>query len=177
MSYHTSFDGDIEITPPLPWRVIRNSAYYRESTAYRRHCPVTFETQERTEDTPDGPLRRIAAVGLLINNDSCRADDVVAAFEQIARVHGEHYRFVGYFEAHGERADDLWRIRIDGNRVVRSWPRIVWPDDPEFIGALSRQLHLILHSAAPVPAEWGAHEFNELATSVARSITDPAQKG
>jgi len=177
MSYHTHFDGDIQIVPPLTWREIRNSPYFNESTAYRRHCPVTFETQSVVEDTTTGPLRRITAVGILINNDETRADDVVKAFGEIAKTHGEAHRFVGSFEAGGEQAGDLWRIKIEGTEVTRVWPAIVWPDDPDLIGHLAKELAYMVPTTLEAGfVHWGAGEFNGFATDIIRSITGPAQK-
>lgn len=128
MGYYTRHEGEITITPPLPWRDIKDSPFVDANQA-DKHCKLRLV--EETVETDDGTLTRKQAVAVTCTwTGQTKAYRIEEHLQELIDLHGKDRTFSGYIEAEGEDAGDLWRLAVVGGRAVRIEPRIVWPEIP-----------------------------------------------
>jgi hypothetical protein len=128
MGYYTSFEGEITITPPLPWRDIKDSPFV-DAEQGDKDCKLRLV--EDTVETDDGTLTRKQAVAVTCTwSGQVKAYRIVEHLQELVDRHGKGRSFIGYIEAEGEDAGDLWRLAVVGGRAVKIQPQIVWPEIP-----------------------------------------------
>lgn len=126
MSYDTSIDGHLAITPPLTWAEIRTSP---APTKQNGDYDVSLDVTEETIDTDDGQTIRKTAARLIPGwSGSGTFYNLIEHVQAVVDAHPAH-EFTGHFECDGDEPGDLWRVVIRDRKAVRVEPRIVWPDD------------------------------------------------
>lgn len=132
MGYYTRFDGEIVITPPLPWSEVKDSPFVKagEYGEVDRDCKLRLV--EETVETDEGTLIRKQAVAVVCTyTGQTKAYSIVEHLQELLDLHGEGRTFTGYLSAEGEESADLWRLAVENGRAAKIQPRIVWPDGSE----------------------------------------------
>jgi hypothetical protein len=130
MGYVTRFNGEITITPPIPWGQIKDSPFLPDA-AKTGGKDIMFRIDQVERDTDDGTLIVRSAVALVSTwDDEARGYNIVEHVQQVVDAHPGH-EFGGRLDCYGEETGDLWRLEVRGRRAVRVEPRIVWPDGSE----------------------------------------------
>jgi hypothetical protein len=132
MGYTTSFQGEIEIRPPIPWGLIQDSPFLPEKAKdHRNGRDLMFRITEEAVDTDDGRLYRRSAAALVSTwEDEARGYDIVKHLQEAIDAFPDR-EFVGRLDCEGEEAADIWRLEVHDRRAVEVRPRIVWPNGDE----------------------------------------------
>jgi hypothetical protein len=125
MGYAARWTGQISITPPLSWAEIR-------STRSPGLQDVKLRLDEQVEETPIGQNRIVMADAIVpITGGYYNGYAIEEQIQAVIDAHPSH-EFTGIIEARPEDPDGTpWRYAVQGRRVVRQVPRLVWPDDSE----------------------------------------------
>jgi hypothetical protein len=134
MSNPTHITGRITITPPLPWKEIKDSPYLKANTREQRrynYPDALLEVDERTVQTDEGELVRREAVAVIPDEGAdASARTLIQDLQAIIDANPGH-EFTGRFDCEGEENADIWRAVIRNRRVVRVSAMIVWPEGSE----------------------------------------------
>jgi Family of unknown function (DUF6205) len=132
MSNPTHITGRITITPPLPWKQVKDSPYLKANARAQRLWPdALLEVVEATVQTDDGELTRREAVAIIPDEGAeTSARTLISDVQAIIDANPEH-EFTGRFNCEGEENSDIWRAVIRDRRVARVNAMIVWPEGSE----------------------------------------------
>lgn len=134
MGYYSDWDGEITITPPIPWKDIKDSVWLPGSvknySAGYANRDICFRINSEFVETEDGTLTRKEAVAVEVAYpDHGKNYHVVENLQDILDAHPGH-QFTGYLEAVGEDGE-RWRVVITSKRAALSIaPEVVWPEVP-----------------------------------------------
>ncbi len=125
------YDGRIDIDPPLPWSLIKDSPSYARA-GFNSDVRLVIEQDEI--DTEDGfTIKRRAVAIVPASEDSFKGYDMVAhvqAVVDLAREGGHDAKFSGYIEAVSEEGD-RWRIAVVHGQAREFLPTLTWPAECE----------------------------------------------
>lgn len=133
MSYETSVEGYLTITPPLNGREIREFDDMMPTIGRWDQMALRLDIVNDEVETDEGTLtKRTAEHVYPWKEDSFRASDFAQHVRQVVDHFGVTHDFNGEFEGHGEDFDDIWRIYVwrDGggkHRVTKIKAVITWP--------------------------------------------------
>jgi len=129
MGYTTTFDGEITISPAIPWGDIKDSPFLPENaTADRNGRDLKFRIVEEPVDTPDGRLYRRSAVALVTTwEDEARGYSIVEHLQEAVDAFPGH-TFGGRMDCRGAVSPDMWRLEVHNRKAVKVVPTITWPD-------------------------------------------------
>lgn len=131
MGYVTTFNGEIEIHPPIPWANIKDSPFLPDRARTNRGKDIMFRVEQIERETPDGTLTVRTAVALVPTwEDEARGYDIVDHVQQVVDAYPGH-EFTSRLDCAGEETGDLWRLEVHDRQAVKVTPRIVWPDGSE----------------------------------------------
>lgn len=140
MSYKVSYDGIIDIDPPLTYTELKQKLpkdkAFPNRPAYSLleiaetgvdPYPLYVRIDEKRVDDPDGVFIKMTGIRIEPVMPDYEASDKAQLFlSKIAEMFPDHM-FGGYIECTGEDGK-LWRLRIDDGEVRRIDPQIVWPE-------------------------------------------------
>ncbi len=127
MGYYTRFTEEIEITPPLTWKQIKNSPFLIEKGYGSRD--IKFRLESSRVETDYGWTMRTDAVAVIpVTEEEMKGYDIEKHLQELIDAFPEH-TFSGFFECKGEETGDLWRLKVKDGKAVRVEPSIVWPED------------------------------------------------
>lgn len=130
MGYETNFTGEIEITPPIPWKYIRESVFLElNARTSRSGRNITFRLDERVIQTDDGTLIHKEAVALVPTWYNY-AGEIVAHVQEVVDAFPEH-QFRGRIDAEGEEQGDVWRLKVVNRVAIKFTPELKWPAESE----------------------------------------------
>lgn len=134
MGSFANITGRIEITPPIPWKELSDSPYYRAFRDRTYPHGLLFDVVETTEDTDEGVLIRREAVAVIpFDSGELRGDDISDVLSAIAAKHGPGRTFTGRIEVwwpDHEFSTLRYKIVGDDHHVVEYSPQVVWPPEP-----------------------------------------------
>jgi hypothetical protein len=137
MGYITDFQGEITITPPIPWGQIKDSPWI-PGTARDRDEDVMFRLSEMATESPDGLVVHMSAVAIASTwDEEARGYSIVEHLQRAVDAYPDH-EFSGYISAEGEECADFWRLAVVDRRAVKIKPVITWPGESD--PALTRAL-------------------------------------
>ncbi len=124
-AYDSHFTGQITITPPLTWAEIR-------SPRQPGLQDVRLLLDETVADTDTGRSTVITATAIApLEIHYYNGYAIEEEIQAVIDAHPSH-EFTGMIEARPQDPDGTpWRYVVQGRRVVRQEPRLVWPDDSE----------------------------------------------
>lgn len=132
MSYETTFEGEIEISPPIKWGSIRESLFLPENAGALRgimgRC-IMFRIAETPVETGDGTLIRKEAVALVPSFNNY-AGKIVEHLQEVVNTFPDH-EFLGRIDAAGEENADMWRLKVVNRVATKFVPELVWPEESE----------------------------------------------
>jgi hypothetical protein len=127
MGTYSRFTGRIEIDPPLPWGLIKDSPSYPGSN-FRSDVRLVIEQNEI--DTEEGVTIRRRAVAIEpATEDSTKGYYTTQHVQAIVDLAGLR-TFRGYIEAISEEGD-RWRVKVAGGIAIEVVPTITWPDEDQ----------------------------------------------
>jgi hypothetical protein len=127
MSTPSRYDGRIDIDPPLPWGLIKDSPSYPGAGL---DADVKLVIEEHETDTDDGVIIRRRAVAIVPATDgSFKGYRMVEHIQAIIDAAGPR-TFRGYIEAVSEEGD-RWRIAVVDGRAQEFLPTLTWPAECE----------------------------------------------
>lgn len=131
MSYTTSFDGSIDITPPIPWGKIKDSPFLPVNAKGREGRDLMFTLTQYERHTDEGVLLVTQADSLVSTwSDEARGYSIVKHLQEVVDLFPDH-EFTGRIDAQGEDAGDMWRLKVVERQATKFEPKIVWPRDSE----------------------------------------------
>lgn len=123
MGYESRWTGEIRIEPPLGWAEIR-------SPRQPGLQDVTLRLDERMVDTPTGQIRTVTADAITpISGSPYNGYAIEEEIQAVIDAHPSH-KFTGFIHAAGPE-NNQWRYVVQGRRVVRQEPRLVWSGDEQ----------------------------------------------
>lgn len=128
MGYYSRMDGRIDIDPPLPWMLFKDSPARRGNPRFDSDVALVVEVE--AIETEDGVLTKQRAVAVEpTTGDSIKHYYPVEHLQAVVEL-APGRRFTGHLEAVGEDGEH-WRVKvIDGvAREIR--PVMAWPEDGE----------------------------------------------
>ena len=166
MSYDSHFVGQITITPPLNWAEIRSA---RQPGLQ----DVRLVLDETVTDTDSGQTSTIHGIAIAPLDIYYYAGiHIEAEVQAVIDAHPSH-DFAGSIEAcPGDPHGTPWRYTVQGRRVVRQQPQIVWPDDPEILDRACREARRMLGGL--MPGDLGNKLADEVATNIVNAVLLPA---
>lgn len=132
MGYRTRYNGEIAISPPIPWGLVKDSVFANQGydTPRSDERDVKFRITEETVETDEGTLIRRQAVAIVPSReDEPRDNGTEHHVQEIIGQFGDARTFTGRIDAEGEEAGDIWRVEIRDGQAVRVGVRLVWPED------------------------------------------------
>lgn len=127
MGYNTSVNGEIIITPPIPWKRVKDGPF---TDTGREHRDVILRMrEEEIENGDDTIIRRTADAVVPAWEDSYRAYYIVEHLQELVDLYGEGREFTGRLHCEGEENLDVWRVYVRDGRAVRVDPVVTWPDE------------------------------------------------
>jgi hypothetical protein len=130
MGYYTRYTGRIDIDPPLPWHLIKDSPALPESTI---NTDIKLVIERDEVETEEGTLVRRYAVAIIPSHeDAFRGYDMVKDVQAVvnrARA-AAVTTFTGRIDAVGEDGE-RWRIKVVDGQVGEFQPVLVWPPESE----------------------------------------------
>jgi hypothetical protein len=133
MGYETRVTGMINIEPPLPYGQIKASPF----RVHNRDTVLAFEEDHRVEDTDEGTLSKVTAVGIRARDESLdKHYGVDIELTKIVEAYPGH-RFTGELVICGVEPGDISRLRVEYgagpgrgmvNKVVKEKATLTWPD-------------------------------------------------
>ena len=129
MGYYSDWEGEITITPPIPWKDIKDS-HFRPTPAYQSQVNLQFSVTEEAKELEEGTFYRKVATAVVVSHPSESKNYYVTQnLQEILNAHPGH-QFTGYFEAVGEDGE-RWRVVITSDRIATEIkPELVWPEVP-----------------------------------------------
>ncbi len=134
MGYYSDWEGEITITPPIPWKDIKDSVWLPEKvrnySGNYENRDLCFRTDGEVVETDQGTLIKKEAVAVVVAYaEHGKNYHVVENLQDILNAHPDHH-FTGFFEALGEDGE-RWRVVITSKRQALSIaPELVWPEVP-----------------------------------------------
>ena len=127
MGYYSRMTGRIDINPPLPWALFKDSPALR-GRAGGLGTDVALVVETETFDTEDGVLtkRRAVAVEAAVG-DSTKNYFVVEHLQAVIDL-APGRTFTGYLECVGEDGD-VWRVKVVNGEAREIKPIMTWPDE------------------------------------------------
>lgn len=132
MGYHSRLNGEITISPPIPWGELQGSSPFVCTSDQNEWDRLTWlRLVEDTVETDDGTLIRKQAIAVRPSEaDELRVYDLDREVQEVIDAHPGH-TFDGVMVVTGEQSPDIWRVRIIDGHAVKERPRIIWPDGTE----------------------------------------------
>lgn len=124
MGYYTTFDGRIEIDPPLTWEEIRETPWADAEGFPELRIEVEEETV--TTEVGEATLKKGVAV-VPAQEDPYKGYSILSTLKEILAAFPDH-AFSGEIRAEGEEAGDIWRMRIVNGKAIREDAQVTWPD-------------------------------------------------
>jgi hypothetical protein len=131
MGYYTVFTGQIDITPEVPWGLIKDSDFVlNEEDPYSYiESDVRFYVREEASETFGGAFIKKSSSAIVPTwEDECRGRYILEHVQKIIELLGPFYFYSGYISAEGEDTGDMWRIYVINGKATKIVPEIVWPD-------------------------------------------------
>lgn len=132
MGYITRAYGQIQITPPIPWIVIKGTKWMPDGNPNIDVVFVLDETEHVTE-TEFGTTTVVIKQAIAVeqrHEDEPRNYNIVEHLQELIDCYPGH-EFAGRLDCEGDETGDLWRLEVHNRRAVKVTPRIVWPDGSE----------------------------------------------
>lgn len=169
MGYRTRYEGELTIDPPLRYLEIRESTFAKGYRGYPGRG-VTLKVHEERTETDDGPRVKVTAATVTIEGDELDHGDIMGQLKVLARRYSPDlgHRITGTLHCRHEHPDveTPFRVVVDEHGPREVWPALVWPDDPEAIGVLTRWL--AVHRVDCT--KFGAHEAAGVAADLVREL-------
>lgn len=130
MGYEARYTGSIEISPPLPWNLIKDHPVLpRYGSGYgNRDVRLVVETEQF--DTDEGVLTKRRAVAVEpAMEDRFKGYDMQAHLQEVVDI-APGRTFTGRIDATGEDGSQ-WRFKVVDGTVQRFEPVLVWPEGAE----------------------------------------------
>jgi len=132
MGYYARYTGSIEISPPLPWNLIKDhpalpAGIYGGSFGDR---DVRLVVETELIDTEDGVLSKQRAVSVEpITEDAFKGYEMQAHLQEVVDA-APGRTFTGHIDATGEDGQK-WRFKVVDGTVQRFEPVLTWPEGAE----------------------------------------------
>ena len=125
MGYRARFSGEITVTPPLSWEIIKYPTRVRRGLQDLR-----IRLHEEVTDTAEGQYKVITgiAVAPAVAGEAYAGYDMVDELQALVDAYGKSHQFSGHIEAIGDEGDQ-WRLMVRDGKAVQVYPRVVWPDE------------------------------------------------
>jgi uncharacterized protein DUF6205 len=135
MGYYARYTGSIEISPPLPWNLIKDHPALPADPTYRgsatggdRDVRLVVETE--LIDTEDGTLTKKRAVAVEpATDDAFKGYEMQAHLQEVVDA-APGRTFTGHIDATGDDGQQ-WRFKVVDGTVRRFEPVLVWPEGAE----------------------------------------------
>lgn len=129
MGYYSNWEGEITITPPIPWKDIKDSVF-RPTPEYQNQVNLQFFVTEEAKELEEGTFYRKVATAVLVSHPSESKNYYVKEnLQAILDIHPDH-QFIGHLEAVGEDGE-RWRVAVSSDRkAMEIRPELVWPEVP-----------------------------------------------
>lgn len=128
MGYNARYTGRIEIDPPLPWSLIKDSQALPGGLGWpvgRSDVKLVLEVSHI--DTDDGVLTKKVAVAIeAASDDMFKGYDMEKHTQKIINLATDR-RYTGYIEAMGEDGA-RWRIAVIDGAAKTFTPEVTWPE-------------------------------------------------
>lgn len=137
MGYETNLTGEIEITPHIPWKYVRESVFLPENAVKGvrlNQRDVMFRIAEHIEDTDDGTLIWKSAVALVPTHRNY-AGSITKHVQEVVDAFPEYDFSEGRIDAEGEGdgsgEPDVWRLKVVDRVATEFRPKLIWPEESE----------------------------------------------
>jgi hypothetical protein len=145
MGYDSRVTGELELDPPVPYKIFKNSPFYDLSPAYDKgDAPaVVFEVSSFEQDTDQGTLTIRQAIAIVPGEEGWGKlykimEEVQAALDILPAA----TKVTGYLQGRGEGTHDVWRIYVgEGLRAVKVVGRTVYPLSQHGLAAEDAVVH------------------------------------
>lgn len=131
MGYYARYTGRIDIDPPLPWKVFKDSP-----SSPAGHSDVRLVIEEEWIETDEGVMTKRRAVAIVPASEEpfkgYRMEEDIQDIVGLARsaASNDYVVFTGHIEALGEDGAQ-WRIKVIDGHARRFEPTVVWPAESE----------------------------------------------
>lgn len=128
MGYNARYTGQIEIDPPLPWPLIKDSQALPGDLGWPAgRSDVKLVLDVSHSDTEDGVLTKKVAVAIeAASDDSFKGYDMEQHIQKIVNLAPDR-TYTGYIEAMGEDGAQ-WRIAVVNGVAKTFTPEVLWPE-------------------------------------------------
>lgn len=189
MGYEASFRGDpITINPPLTGKAI--DAWHADHPVGDNHAArlaghfcsirldVTTEEKPLADDSGDVVVSRRAA-SFHIDGDDLREESVIKDVrdldEHAHRNGSQVYGVLVQTDGHPDASYPVHWV-IGNGQVEPHRPVLLYPLDPDGIGALARAVQRHTGQLNRTPNSWGSDEASSVATDMVRELYTALQK-
>lgn len=133
MGYYARYTGRIDIDPPLPWGLIKDSPLC-PGPGFSSDARLVIE--EDRVDTDEGLMIKRRAVAIVPASEDAfkgyRMEENIQDIVGLARsaASNDYVVFTGHIQAVGEDGAQ-WRIKVIDGHARRFEPTVVWPAESE----------------------------------------------
>jgi hypothetical protein len=131
MGYYTRYVGGFDITPPLPWKDVRELgpiiARTHENPAIDLgDLYLVFEECE--EDIDDGTVITRTPYSIEpVTEEPYKGYSITQILERLVKTFPNH-EFSGSLICYGEESGDISRVVVREGKVVHEGAKLTWPD-------------------------------------------------
>ena len=122
MGYLTYVEGEITISPEIPWGEVKNSPFLPGENGWPDR-DLALRIQEEVIETHEGTLTRRSAVAVaganLLTEDRYKAYEIEAHLQELLDCLGNGRTFNGYLEGSGEDSGDMWRLYVRDGKATK----------------------------------------------------------
>lgn len=134
MGYSERVDGEIMFHPPLTWKQIKESGFWRDPEMERRgnwreryQRNLRLELTEKVAETDTGLTKVVEAFRLVpTEKDEQSAGRLMTDLKEFVAKYGEGRSFSGEIEVQGEENGDVWKARVERGETVEIRAVLVW---------------------------------------------------
>lgn len=131
MGYYSRFTGRIDIDPPVPWGLIKDSPSY-PGPDFDSDARLLIE--EDRVDTDEGLMIKRRAIAIVPASEEpfkgYRMEENIQAVVDLTGGVMGLTTFIGHIGATGADGEQ-WRVKVVDRKAVRFEPAVVWPAESE----------------------------------------------
>jgi hypothetical protein len=135
MSSSTNIEGEITISPPIPWPLVKDSRFVVQAGRWCTDTDVQLRVDQESTPTGDGYVTVAYAVAIVVSGRETDGRHVVSEINEILAAFGEGREFGGRLDLTNRDYMTTTRVKVIGTglvaRAAEFEPIVTWPKESE----------------------------------------------